>query len=170
MLAFFKKIFRWITELFMNPPNQYHYVFIKPSTSYAIKEELIRNVVLVNFRNFIPYATKHYNAQLDILSQRNPYRAKYDIEDMVSLATDYFKRNRNRLFQWWCMNNKNVLTSNEEFMVQRDLIGFNGAFKTMCKKLFGIDIEPDASYKYGVNVINDDGTVNNSIIELMSLE
>ena len=170
-MSFFKKVFRWIVELFTFPQKQCNIaVLAQPSTPYAVKEELIRDVVLVHFRNFIPYATKHYNAQLDILSQRNTYRARYDIEDMVSLATDYFKRNRNRLFQWWCMNNKNVLTLNEEFAIHRDLIGFNNAFKLMCKKMFDIDIEPDTSYKYGVNVINNDGTVNNSIIELMSLD
>lgn len=170
MWSLLQRIFKRIAAWFVNSPEQCHIVNLKPSTPYAIKEELIRNAVLVNFRNFIPYATKHYNAQLDVLSQRNPYRARYVSEDMISLAIDYFKRNRSRLFQWWCMNNKNVLTSNEEFAIQRDLCGFNSAFKLMCKKLFGIDVDPDKSYEYGVNVINNDGTVNESIVSLMSLE
>lgn len=128
----------------------------------------IKYVIVTYFHSFIPYATKHYNIQLDILEQKNSYRAKWKYPDMLDLAVDYFKRNRNRLFQWWCMNNENALTSDDEFQVLRDIYGFNDAFKTICNKKFYIDVCPDTNYVYGVNVIDNSGNINNELISLMN--
>ena len=93
------KLFKWLLSFFkkrqsyadnsqkLNNQNQ--------TTSYSSIHDDIKCVLMMHFHDFIKYASKHYNAQLKLLCRDNPYFA--DTDD-ISLAVDYFKRNRNRLF------------------------------------------------------------------------
>ena len=105
------KLFKWLLSFFkkrqsyadnsqkLNNQNQ--------TTSCSSIHDDVECVLMMHFHDFIKYASKHYNAQMKLLCRDNPYFA--DTDD-ISLAVDYFKRNRNRLFQWWCMNNVNLLS------------------------------------------------------------
>ena len=68
------------------------------------------------------------------------------------------------------MNNVNLLSSDEEFQVLKDLYGFNYAFKIASKKLLYVDVNPDIKYEHGINVIDDDGNINHSFVQLMKVE
>ena len=164
------KFMHWLRSILKHKHNS-----ILPSTSsiqippfLTINDHEIACVIVTHFYDFIPYATKHYNAMLKLIEPYNPYHARYESNDMIRLAVDYFKRNRSRLFQWWCMHNKNALSSNAEFNVLVDLYGFNDAFKILCKKMFFVDIDPDMNYNYGINAINDDGSTNAMICSMIN--
>ena len=166
------KLFKWLLSFFkkrqsyvdnsqkLNKQNQ------TTSSCSSIHDD-VECVLMMHFHDFIKYASKHYNAQMKLLCRDNPYFA--DTDD-ISLAVDYFMRNRNRLFQWWCMNNVNLLSSDKEFQVLKDLYGFNYAFKIASKKLLYVDVNPDINYEHGINVIDDDGNINHSFVQLMKVE
>lgn len=139
--------------------------YVKPN--FVLNDDKIAAVIYEHFRDFIKLPSKHYNAMLEVLNQQNVMRAKFEFDDMLSLAIDYFKRNRNRLFEWWCMNNENCLIEDDLFKVLYDVYGFNYAFEKRCKEMFDIDVCPDTNYAYGMNVISSNGYINGEIVKML---
>lgn len=171
MMSWLKKIFRWF-KCSLNRKSSNSASSKKPVASYVkphfvLNDDKIAAVIYEHFRDFIKLPTKHYNVMLEVLNQQNVMRAKFEFDDMMSLAIDYFKRNRSRLFEWWCMNNENCLIEDDLFKVLYDIYGFNYAFEKRCKEMFDINVCPDTNYVYGVNVISSNGYVNSEIVMKM---
>lgn len=166
MISFLKKIFKLFsfhkmkktstTVVYSNRAINY----VKPH--FVLNDDKIAAVIYEHFRDFIKWPTNHYNAMLEVLNQKNVYRAKFDFDSMLSLAIDYFKRNRSRLFEWWCMNNDNILTKDDIFKVLYDVYGFNYAFEKRCKDMFDIDINCDERHQ-SCSMIDEHGNATTMV-------
>jgi len=173
MISFLKKIFKLFslhkikktstTAAYSNSAINY----VKPH--FVLNDDKIAAVIYEQFRDFIKLPTKHYNAMLEVLNQQNAYRAKFEFDSMFSLAIDYFKRNRSRLFEWWCMNNDNILTKDDIFKVLYDMYGFNYAFEKRCKDMFDIDINCDERHQSIIDMIDECGNVNQQLFAKISM-
>lgn len=103
MMSWLKKIFRCF-RCSLNRKSSTSASSKKSAASYVkphfvLNDDKIAAVIYEHFRDFIKWPTKHYNAMLEVLNQQNVIRAKFEFDDMMSLAIDYFKRNRSRLFE-----------------------------------------------------------------------
>lgn len=111
---------------------------------FKIKEYL-RSAL--NMREFIILATAHYNTQED-LRESNPENRHYiksDVESMIDIAADYFRRNRCGLVEWWCKFNNGYqmfLTENDKIMLDLN-VPFAQIFKEKCLRELGIEVTPD---------------------------
>lgn len=154
MISFLKKIFKLFS---FHKTKNINYV--KPH--FVLNDDKIAAVIYEHFRDFIKLPTKHYNAMLEVLNQQNAYRAKFEFDHMLSLAIDYFKRNRSRLFEWWCMNNDNILTKDDIFKVLYDVYGFNYAFEKRAKEMFDVVIKCDENDNcHPCSMIDEHGNSN----------
>ena len=145
-----KRLLNWIFNLFkkndaksnsINSHSSNQIAYVKPH--FVLNDEKISYTLVTYFSDFIELPTRHYNQLLETLGQTNVPRAKYDFDNMLSLAIDYFKRNRMRVFEMWCMKNENILMKDDVFKVLYDVYGFNYAFTKRCKELFDIDVRCD---------------------------
>ena len=93
-----KRLLNWIFNLFkssrakqknINNNSTNQSVYVKPS--FVLNDDKISYTLVKYFPDFIEFPTKHYNAMLDVLHQDNAYRAKYEFDNMLTLAIDYFK-------------------------------------------------------------------------------
>ena len=163
-MSWLKKIFRCF-RCSLNKKSSTSALSKKSATSYVkphfvLNDDKIAAVIYEHFRDFIKWPTKHYNAMLEVLNQQNVMRAKFEFDDMLSLAIDYFKRNRSRLFEWWCMNNENCLIEDDLFKVLYDVYGFNYAFEKRCKEMFDIDVCCDEYNNHSCSMLDEHGNLN----------
>lgn len=113
-------------------------------SEFKIKEYLKSSP---NMRRFVILAAAHYNTQED-LGKSNPkdrYYIKSDIESMVDIAADYFRRNRCGLVEWWCKFDTGYqmfLTENDKIMLDLK-VPFAQVFKEKCLRELDIEVTPD---------------------------
>ena len=171
-----RRFLNWIFNLFkknntksnsINSHSLNQIAYVKPH--FVLNNDKISYTLVTYFSDFIELPTRHYNAMLDVLHQDSAYRAKYDFDSKLSLAIDYFKRNRSRLFEWWCMKNDNILMSDDIFNVLYDMYGFNYAFEKRCREMFDVDVKCDENINsHPCTMIDEHGNENKNIIIISS--
>lgn len=125
--------------------------------------ELLESV----FLEFTHLATAHYNEQLDTLYGKNEYKyyASTLFKEELSLAEDYLKRNRSRLFEWWCLygNGRKTKFLNEHDLLRIELgYSFDLIFSEKMKDELGIIVTPDENhYNGGIPAIQKDTNLPN---------
>lgn len=124
-----------------------------------------------HLKEFVQYATDHYNTQLAAANYRLDHPAwmkDTNNYDKLVLALDYVSRNRSRVFEFWCLyahDKVRFLNENDQILLKLGM-SFDECLAKKMKQEYNIVIHPDVNHYNGLlPAINKDGSFNTYFLQ-----